>query len=474
MFSLQIFIPHINFTMKYIYKFILLLGILFFANVEASERHALVIGNAEYKFGALKNPINDATDVADTLRKYSFNVTLLTNAYLSDIQDKLDSFVSAISTDRDIGLIYYAGHGIQFGAENYLLPTDVSITSATSLKNSSLPLNELVRKLDSANNKLNLVILDSCRNNPFKRVSHQDNTRSVMGKGQLLNGLAPLTTKVGNGIVFWYATRPGDVALDGEGRNSPFSKYLLEVINNHPGPARTIISKIALRMNENQVKQQPWQEGIWLSDFSFNMITDRNTKENDSTYDASKDELYDFYSKYIRNCKEHKNDCAHLDIAQEQLSLREKMNPAEPLISSPKETKTIKDHVSLNLDRYQDLDVQDALGRWQCSWQDNKYDTKGTTITDYYKLENSTLFAKSKVSFCPREFKWQTDDLNHFTVRQPRPCAQIVKWNFKYRKTPIGQNIAVGTYRALDTYGGYGTSTCIQLYKQNEARVDIK
>ena len=253
---------------KNIYFLFLLLSISI-SNGFAADRYALVIGNADYPFEQLRNSSNDAQDIAAVFEQYGFDVDLQTNATLSQLKQSLDVLQNNLKSSQGIGIIYFAGHGVQLQTENYLLPIDVATTSAAELKRTALSLNEVVSILDQAKNKLNLVILDSCRNNPFKNASFQESSRSVIAEQDLKDGLAPVAISVSSGTVFWYATRPGDVALDGDGRNSPFTESLLLALENHTASARSIISKVALQMRDQKINQQPWQEGIWLETFYF-------------------------------------------------------------------------------------------------------------------------------------------------------------------------------------------------------------
>ena len=187
--------------------------------VQSAQRVALVIGNAHYQHApGLANPLNDARDIHDAFERLGFSVTLVTNSDSNSLRRTLRDFKRAASASS-IAVIFYAGHGIEIDNRNFLVPVDAKLASDEDVEYETVPL-ELVSGAVKGASELRLVILDACRDNPFiASMRHTGATRSI-GRG-----LARIEPS-GETLVA-YAAKGGTVALDGEGRNSPFTKALL-------------------------------------------------------------------------------------------------------------------------------------------------------------------------------------------------------------------------------------------------------
>jgi uncharacterized caspase-like protein len=181
------------------------------------RRTALVIGNSTYSSGPLKNPVNDAADMAAMLKKLGFTVTLKRNARLQEMDDAVEAFGNQLKRGG-VGLFYYAGHGVQINGTNYLLPIGAKINKEADVKYQAVDANKILDEMATANNGLNIVMLDACRDNPFAR-SFRNASR----------GLA-IVSSAPSGTFISYSTSPGNVARDGEGRNSPYTSALLKYI----------------------------------------------------------------------------------------------------------------------------------------------------------------------------------------------------------------------------------------------------
>ena len=146
-------------------------------------RTALVIGNGDYSFAPLANPTNDAGDVAEALRKAGFEVTLLKDADIGETRTALRTFGQVLKEKGGVGLFFFAGHGVQVKGENYLLPVGDGIGDVDDLDNQTVSAAQIVEEMDAANNALNIVILDACRDNPFtggtKGLSRIDSSSSL-------------------------------------------------------------------------------------------------------------------------------------------------------------------------------------------------------------------------------------------------------------------------------------------------------
>jgi len=215
----------------------------------ASEplRHALVIGNGDYKAGPLKNPVNDSRDIRDLLRSIGFEVSHLENAGQRRMEDAIRTFGANLRRGGGVGFFYYAGHGMQVGGRNYLIPVGAQIISEHEMKYAAVDLGRVLDEVSRAENRANIIILDACRDNPFARSFRSS------AKGLAEVGDTP------TGTLIFYATAPGNTALDGEGRNSPYTKALLSHL---PTPGRSILD-ICTRVNKDvkeatNKQQQPW------------------------------------------------------------------------------------------------------------------------------------------------------------------------------------------------------------------------
>ena len=223
----------------------------------SAKRIALVIGNAAYENAPpLKNPANDATDIAEVLSKVGFNVEHGVNLTQRRMKAMIREFGQKLKGGGQ-GLFYFAGHGVQLRGRNYLIPVDADIQSETDVEDQGVDTNLMLGMMDEAGNGFNVVILDACRNNPFSR-----SFRSAS------NGLAQMDAPTGTLIA--YATAPGSVASDGNARNG---LYTQELLKNMLVPGLSIEEvfkrvRIAVR-NSTAGKQTPWEASSLTGDFYF-------------------------------------------------------------------------------------------------------------------------------------------------------------------------------------------------------------
>ena len=218
------------------------------AALDADVRTALVVGNAGYSFGPLANPINDARALAGSLRELGFEVTVLEDANLAELQGALDDLAQTFK-EGGIGLFYYAGHAVQMRGINYLLPTDFTMDQAQDTAAQSISINEIIAALEKSGVGLKLVILDACRDYPFSDINE--------AFGQGLTSVAA----AGEALIA-YATTAGQVAFDGQGPNSPYTSALISALEL-PGQGlydvfRIVRSKV---MQATRGRQLPWISG---------------------------------------------------------------------------------------------------------------------------------------------------------------------------------------------------------------------
>jgi len=231
------------------------------ASASAEKRVALVIGNAAYQHtAALKNPSNDATDMARTLRDLDFEVIDGTDLSKRDMIRRIRAFADKVQ-GADVGLFYYAGHGLQVNGRNFLAPVDAKLNSDVDLDFEAVELNLVLKQLERSS-RLSLVFLDACRDNPLAMQLAQSRS---LGVGR---GLAQVEKAVGMMIAF--STQPGNVALDGDGRNSPYTAALLHHIATQGRSINDTMIEVRREVLEQTGgKQVPWENSSLTGQFFF-------------------------------------------------------------------------------------------------------------------------------------------------------------------------------------------------------------
>jgi TonB family protein len=224
------------------------------------KRTALVIGNANYTTARkLENSSNDATDMANSLSAVGFDVVSGTNLTLKQMNDKVREFGDKLKANGGVGLFYYAGHGIQVSGKNYLIPVDAAIPREDEVDFNALNLDLVLRKMGSANNGLNIVILDACRNNPFAR---------SWSRGDDEGGLAQIAAPTGTFIA--YSTSPDKTASDGAGRNGLYTAELLKVMKQPNLKIEETFKEVRKAVSKTSGgKQIPWDSSSLSGDFYF-------------------------------------------------------------------------------------------------------------------------------------------------------------------------------------------------------------
>ncbi len=229
------------------------------AQAAAAQRIALVIGNSDYENAPLANPVNDARLIAQTLRQLDFQVLEHLNVNQKDMKRAIQLFGDRLELagSEAVGLFYYAGHGVAVNGRNYLIPTDAAIDRESDVDIEAVATDTVLAQMEYTRNALNFVILDACRNNPYTR-SFRLATR----------GLARMDAP--RGTLISYATAPGDVALDGDGEHSPYSRALAKSMLR-PGMLVEQMFKRVRRMvvAETGNRQTPWESSSLTGDFYF-------------------------------------------------------------------------------------------------------------------------------------------------------------------------------------------------------------
>lgn len=197
------------------------------SETRAKERVALVVGLAGYQnIQSLRNTVNDARALAETLEGIGFQVDVLMDATRTEMLTALDRFAFEAET-ADIALIYYAGHGVSVQGTTFLIPVDAKVQQAKDIVSASVTMDQMLSAVDGAR-KMSILILDSCRNNPFPDIIDLSDPEVAKGLSTGKGGLAAPSPDRGTLVAF--AARDGAVALDGNGTNSPFNIALRENI----------------------------------------------------------------------------------------------------------------------------------------------------------------------------------------------------------------------------------------------------
>lgn len=234
-------------------------------STQPQKRIALIIGNGNYISSVLPNPENDAKAMKIALESLGFTVMKYENLRQIDMKRAIDEFGASLK-NYEVGLFFYAGHGIQSKGNNYLIPVDAELKSEEDVELNCVEANRVLVKMEASGSKVNIVILDACRNNPFERSW----TRASNGKGLAFMD-AP------GGTLIAYSTSPGRTASDGSGNNSPYTSAILESIRVPDITIIEMFQNVRSIVSQKSDKQQiPWESTSLTGNFYF------NSEKNDS------------------------------------------------------------------------------------------------------------------------------------------------------------------------------------------------
>ncbi len=224
----------------------------------AARRIALVMGNGNYLYAnTLTNPVNDAGLLAGVLQAQGFEVTRVIDADQRAMKRAFSDFAAKLQMagPDSVALVYYAGHGVQFRGANYLIPVDAKLDTEAQLEIETFNADTIMQAIGAAGSKLNIVILDACRNTPFR--SFRSASR----------GLAAIDAPQGTLVAF--STAPGQAARDGaSGGNSPYSAALGEVLRQPGLRTEDVFKRVRQRVNqETNGEQTPWESSSLVGDF---------------------------------------------------------------------------------------------------------------------------------------------------------------------------------------------------------------
>ena len=261
-------------------------------------KKALCIGNSAYSGDPLKNAANDAVSISSRLEALGFSCMLLKDASDKEMDNSIKTFGTELQ-DSDVGLFFFAGHGMQIDGENFLTAIDTDFDSENSAKFSSHNLSRIIDVLEKGDNDTSILILDACRDNPFER--------KWRGVGSL--GLAPVYAPKGTIIAF--ATSPGQKALDGNGDNGKFTSALLCHIDTQNLTIEDLLKRVRNTLSSStNGKQTSWEHTSLMGDFFFNTSILTGEYVAEYSKEANTDILFDTSGarpiyEIIRRLKSH-------------------------------------------------------------------------------------------------------------------------------------------------------------------------
>ena len=286
-------------------KNFLALSLLFLSlSVAAQDRIALVIGNADYQVSALNNALNDAQDIAKALENLDFKVFLVENADQKTMKRAIFDFNEQLNKDT-VGLFYYAGHAVQYNGENYLIPINAlnKIKTNIHLDDEAVRSGIVLQGMAVSQSQLNFIFLDACRDNPLEAES----IGTVQGLAKSQNA---------KGTLIAYSTSPGRAADDGIGRNSPYTKNLLNFINTPNQPIELMLKDVKDAVSKDTNRYQlPWYESSITGNFCFKTTGEGCAEFVKVIYDPYLEDLYDIETLEFKNGDKYigqiQNDLMH-------------------------------------------------------------------------------------------------------------------------------------------------------------------
>ncbi|MBP7553419.1 MAG: SUMF1/EgtB/PvdO family nonheme iron enzyme [Spirochaetes bacterium] len=327
----------------------ILLFLVFFVVFQLSaddKRMALIIGNSNYKEGFLRNPVNDAKAMDRSLKELGFETRIYLDIKTTNEMKKIvREFGAEISQYKGVALFYYAGHGLQVGGLNYLVPIGSSIQKESDVEFECYNVEEMFAEIESAKCKTNIIILDACRNNPFAF------SRSTGNRGLRAVERSPSSSLIA------FATSPGNVASDGEGENGLYTQELIKAIKI----PNLSLAKVFMEVRNNVSKlsnksQIPWETSSLFEDFYFfsNADLQKRIEEEQRKVSAEADkkkleleEIERMNAELMKKIKDSKNekDRIAMEIELQKKQAEENLKKIE-LENAIKEKERIKREIA--------------------------------------------------------------------------------------------------------------------------------
>jgi uncharacterized caspase-like protein len=246
------------------------------AETPAAPSFALVVGNGSYStITPLRNPVNDARAMDQALRSTGFDVIRLENATRAQFDAGLQQLIARLNAGT-VSVFYYAGHAVQMGGRNYLIPVDARVDSDAALRVAAIDLDDVLRRITAAGGHVNIVVLDACRNNPFQNMApaaSNEPLRQAVGMSDsrfrgIGSGLAPVTAP--SGLLIAYSTAPGSVAADGDGPNGLYTGELIRtMVRGHQGIEGMFKETRNAVIAKSGGAQIPWESSSLTNNYAF-------------------------------------------------------------------------------------------------------------------------------------------------------------------------------------------------------------
>lgn len=231
------------------------------ASKDTFKRLALVVGNSEYTNVPLRNPVNDARAIAEELQRSGFDVMLYTNVPQKELKVAIRDFGQKLKERGGIGLFYYAGHGLQIDGRNFLVPVDADIQKVQDVEFESVDISRILVEMEYAANSMNILILDACRDNPYKK--------EFEASGRNQSGLASINSAPPNSLIA-FSTAPGATAQDGTGEHGLYTQELLKAMRIEGLKLEDVFKKVRSQVRSlSDSEQIPWETSSIETDFYF-------------------------------------------------------------------------------------------------------------------------------------------------------------------------------------------------------------
>jgi hypothetical protein len=227
------------------------------ADISSDLRVAVVIGNGAYAEAPLSNPVNDARAISGALKAAGFTVIEANDASREQMQAAIDRGAQLLQGHGGVGMLYYAGHGLQLDWHNYMVPVDARMRTAADVERQTIDVQSVLDTFKAAGNRMNIVVLDACRDNPF-------------GAPSSARGLAPMEAPPRTLLAF--ATAPGNVAEDGSvaAGNGLYTRFLVREIGQPTATIEDVFKRVRLQVRqESEGRQVPWESTSLEEDFYF-------------------------------------------------------------------------------------------------------------------------------------------------------------------------------------------------------------
>jgi hypothetical protein len=359
-------------------------------------RVALVIGNSSYsEVPKLVNPQNDAEAMSFMLKKLGFQVISVIDGTKKDIDTAIQNMKANIQGRQAVGMIYYAGHGLQHNWDNYIIPIDFKNSSNIDLEKDAVNLKNILDAFSQSKTRMNIIVLDACRDNPFG---------SKLGSNK---GLAQVDAPINTYIAF--ATAPGNVAQDGDERSGYglFTGYLIKELQQ-PAPIEDVFKRVRLQVRKSSGGLQiPWDSSSLELDFAFN---------DGKNFTVTQGQFFKEYSELKQSEEKKKRELAQAQLEKQQLIQAQEQEKLAKIkeIENIKQREMIEAKITEERNKQQAIEQANKLKAEEEIRQLSKENEKGNEKADWEKIKDSK----------------SVDDFYNFLYKYPNGLLSVYA-NFK-------------------------------------------